>query len=315
MRSLRPPLSAQGLLSPAYFYLLGLCLLLLQPVRASEPLQIFVSVLPQKHFVEQVGGDQVKAESLVQPGFSPETFEPTARQIAGLAQAEAYIRVGMPFEEAWMPRIQAVNPKMLIIDARDGLALQTMAAHSHAQGEAVQTDHSAEDDHGDARHEETDAHIWTSPLNALHMAAQLRDTLSQLRPEAADRFEQNYQHFASELSALDSELTQLFADKPEQAFMVFHPAWGYLAAAYHLQQIPIESEGKEPGAKAITGLITEAKQLGVKVIFTQPQFDPRAARQIAKAIDGKVVAIDPLAEDYIDNLRHTARLIAGVADE
>jgi zinc transport system substrate-binding protein len=89
--------------------------------------------------------------------------------------------------------------------------------------------------------------------------------------------------------------------------MVFHPSWGYFADAYQLQQIAIEHEGKQPGARALSQLIEQAKQNQIKVVFVQPQFDQRQAEQIARAIDGKVMAVDPLAANYIDNLRQVAQ--------
>ncbi|MFZ1387433.1 MAG: zinc ABC transporter substrate-binding protein [Thiolinea sp.] len=273
---------------------------------AAEPLQIFVSVVPQKHFAEQIGGDQVKVNSMVQPGFSPETYEPTAQQVSALAKTQLYVRVGMPFEEAWMKRIQGVNPSITIIDAREGVKLRSLESHSHAEHGATENP---------TAHAEADPHLWVNPRIAKQMSKQLADHFSQLRPGQSELFAKNYERFAAELDRLDQELTELFKDKQHLKFMVFHPAWGYLADAYGLEQIPIEVEGKEPGAKALTEIINEAKHENVKTIFVQPQFSQRAAEQVAKAINGKVVSVDNLAEDYIPNLRKVARLIAGVEIE
>ncbi|WP_298608031.1 zinc ABC transporter substrate-binding protein [uncultured Thiothrix sp.] len=275
------------------------------PLWAAAPLQIFVSVVPQKYFAEKIGGDQVKVESMVQPGFSPETYEPTAQQISALSKAQLYVRVGMPFEDAWMKRIQGVNPTILLVDARDGVKLRSLEAHSHAGHEG----------HAEPQGSAPDPHLWVSPRIAKQMAKQLADTFSKLRPEQSEQFNKNYTNFATELDQLDQELIELFKDKQNLKFMVFHPAWGYLADAYGLQQIPIEVEGKEPGAKALAALIDEAKHAQVKTIFVQPQFSQRAAEQVAKAIGGHVISIDNLAEDYIPNLRKAARLIAGVERE
>jgi zinc transport system substrate-binding protein len=284
---------------------LFLLLLNLSPVRAAEPLQIFVSVLPQQTFAEKIGGDQVKVESMVQPGFSPEMYEPTAQQISALSKAQVYVRVGMPFEDAWMKRIQGVNPKLQVMDARDGVKLRTLESHNHAE-------------HGASEHttdNELDPHIWVSPRIAKQMSLQLAQTFSQLRPEQSAYFNKNYESYAAELDQLDQELITLFKDKQGLKFMVFHPAWGYFADAYGLEQIPIEVEGKEPGAKALTAMINEAQHEQIKTIFVQPQFSQRAAEQVAKAIQGQVVSVDNLAADYIPNLRKVAQTIAGVASE
>lgn len=297
--NLQTRLNLRKLTAPSLVLALWLCL---QPLWAAEPLQVFVSVVPQKHFAEKVGGDQVKVESMVQPGFSPETYEPTAQQISALSKANVYVRVGMPFEDAWMKRIQGVNPTILLLDARDGVKLRNLEAHSH-------------EEHTEHTETAPDPHLWVSPRIAKQMAKQFTDTFSKLRPEQSELFNKNYTSFAAELDQLDQELIELFKDKQNLKFMVFHPAWGYLADAYGLQQIPIEVEGKEPGAKALAALIDEAKHEQVKTIFVQPQFSQRAAEQVAKAIGGQVVSIDNLAENYIPNLRKAARLIAGVERE
>lgn len=303
-----------------YWFILLLLLMAAMPARAERKPVVFVSVLPQKHFVEQIGGEHVEVHVMVQPGYSPATYEPTPRQISKLAKAGLYIRTGVPFETAWMSRIQGVNPAMKTVDARDGLALRELTAHDHDH-EHPEDEHHKDvvADKDEAADHDTpvphDPHIWASPRMVVTMAGQIRDELTKLSPEQQALFAANHQRFVQELKALDQELTDLFAESEQHKFMVFHPSWGYMADAYGLEQIAIESEGKEPGAKALAALIRQARAEGVKTIFVQPQFDKRAAEQVAKAIKGNVVAIDPLAENYTENLRKTAHLIAGVADE
>jgi zinc transport system substrate-binding protein len=274
-------------------------------------LNIFVSVLPQKYMAERIGGERVEVTAMVQPGYSPETYEPNPRQISKLAKADVYIRVGVPFENGWMDRIKAVNPDILIIDAREGLPLRTLEVHEHAGHE-----HSAPDGHNeDKAKPEQDPHIWTSPRLVKLMASQAAEQLGTLRPQYREAFAANLAVFSAELDQLDQELSELFAKATARKFMVFHPSWGYFADAYDLTQVPIEVNGKEPGAKALAMLIQQARQEGVKTIFVQPQFDQRIAGQVAKAIGGEVVVIDPLAEDYLSNIRAAAQQIAGVRSE
>ncbi|MGB0846159.1 MAG: metal ABC transporter solute-binding protein, Zn/Mn family [Thiolinea sp.] len=292
----------------------GLLFLLLflpfQLYGADNKVRVFVSVLPQKTFVERIGGDAVDVSVMVKPGFSPATYEPTPRQIVALSKAGLYIRIGVPFEQAWMPRIRSVNPDMVLLDAREGLALRDLEEHHHG--------HDDHDDHETEAHDaenETDPHLWTSPLLVMQMAEQIRDQLIALKPADKALFTENHAAFINELEALDQEFKALFSEAEGKTFLVFHPSWGYFADAYGLTQVAIESEGKEPGARALAALIKQAKQNEAKTIFVQPQFDQRAAKQVAKAIDGKVVAIDPLAADYFVNMRRAARLIAGVSAE
>jgi len=91
---------------------------------------------------------------------------------------------------------------------------------------------------------------------------------------------------------------------------VFHPAFGYFADAYGLQQIPVETMGRSPKGKELSAIIKLAKQENARVIFVQPQFDRQAARKIADAINGAVVSINPLAYDYLNNMEQMANTIA-----
>jgi len=262
------------------------------------PLRVFVSVLPQQGFVERVGGARVQVQTLVQPGQSPESFNPTPRQVAALAEADLFVRIGMPFEEAWQDRIRAANPRMAILDPRQGIELRKLEGHHHAE-------HA-----GEAEAEELDPHLWTSPRLVQGMAVAIRDQLSALDPAHAAEYAKNSEEFIAELQRLDAEIQEILQGVRGASFLVFHPAWGYFADAYGLTQVSIEREGKEPGAKALAEVIETARQSGAQVIFVQPQSDPRLARQVASHIGGRVVTIDPLAGDYIPNLRRVAQAIA-----
>jgi zinc transport system substrate-binding protein len=91
--------------------------------------------------------------------------------------------------------------------------------------------------------------------------------------------------------------------------MIYHPAWGYFAQDYGLQQIAIEVEGREPGPQTLARIITEAREAGIRVIFVQAQFSTAAAESVARAIGGQVIPIDPLAEDMIANTRVVAEAL------
>ncbi|MBN2886277.1 MAG: zinc ABC transporter substrate-binding protein [Chromatiaceae bacterium] len=287
-----------------------LALLLLLPgavLAATEPLSVFVSVVPQRTFVERVGGDWVKVEALVEPGANPHLFEPRPRQVAALSEADLYIRIGASFEDAWMSRIQATNPGLRVLDAREGIALRPLdEAHEH-------DDESSDDAHGH-EHEALDNHVWTSPPLVKVMVGQIRDALSALAPEHAEDFAANADAFVAELDALDAEIRALLADLDERRFLVFHPAWGYYADTYGLTQVAIEREGKEPGPRALAAVIEQARREGIRVVLVQPQMSARAAEEVARAIGGRVAPVDPLAADYAATLRALTRLIAGVPE-
>ena len=284
-------------MSRLYTFLLSALLLLPLSGRASDKLLVFTSVVPLMTFVERVGGGQVEVQAMVQPGQSPATYDPTPRQVAALARADLYVRVGVPFETAWMKRIRSANPQMPVLDAREGIELRR---------------HEGDDGHG---HEALDPHVWTSPPLVKIMAANIRDALIRLDPSHRVGYEKGYGDFAAQLDALDGEIRGLVADLPNRRFLVYHPAWGYFADAYGLKQIPIEMEGKDPKPAQMKALIKIAKEEAIKVIFVQPQFSTKRAEIIAKAIEGRIIPADPLAEDWASNLRKQARQIMTASGE
>ena len=249
---------------------------------------VVVTILPQAEFVENVGGEKVRVTVMVPPGASPHTYEPTPSQMTALAKAEMYAKVGsgVEFELVWMDKLLATNPDMLVVDCSRGIELQEMVA---------------EDEHEHSERE--DPHIWMSPANAQIMVRNICAGLIETDPENRRYYEQNRDNYLAQLAEIDREIIDSLAGVENRRFMVYHPAFGYFTREYGLTMISIEKEGKEPTAAGLTHLIEQAKAHDIRVIFAEPQFDPKSAEVIAKAIGGRVVLIDALAKDYIGNLR------------
>jgi zinc transport system substrate-binding protein len=135
--------------------------------------------------------------------------------------------------------------------------------------------------------------------------------LIEVDPDDAREYQSNYDVFISKIDWLDMELKTIFADRQDLQFLVFHPSWGYFARTYGLTQVSIEIEGKDPKPAQLRALIEYARAQHIKVVFVQPQFSTRSARQIAREIGGKVVTADSLALNWSENLKEVAgKLIA-----
>ena len=264
----------------------------------TEPIPVFVSILPQKYFVERIGGEQVKVEVMVNPGESPATFNPNPKKMSLLSQAKLYFSIGVPFETIWIDRIQSIHSNLQFVPLHD-------EAHDKSgtdQGHGHPSRHS---------HGSSDPHIWTSPAKVKLMAKKIKETLVRAEPQKEKYFEANLRAFHNDLDALDRDIRKILARSDNHRFLVFHPAWSYFAEDYGLEQISIEDGGKEPGARTLQKIIEKGKKLGIKVIFVQKQFSLSIAKKIAKMIGATVREMDPLAEDYLENMRLTATAISG----
>ncbi len=261
---------------------------------AAEKLKVYVSIVPQEYFVERIGGDRVEVKALVQPGDSPATYQPTPQQIAGLAGAELYFRIGVPFEKGFMPKVESLNSGLKVVDTRAGVKLRTMKGK-----------------HGGADNPNAvkDPHIWLNPMLVKIQAETIAEALIQADPAGKAEYTRNCQEFCADLDKLDSSLKKELKPVKGEMFMVFHPAWGYFADEYGLVQEAIELEGKNPTAKQLARLIEQAQAEQVRVIFVQPQFSKAAAENVAASIGGVVVSVNPLSRDYINNLKNVGEKI------
>ncbi|MBN2299426.1 MAG: zinc ABC transporter substrate-binding protein [Deltaproteobacteria bacterium] len=253
---------------------------------SSVTVKAFVSIIPQAYFVERVGGRYVDVEVLVGPGQSPATFEPTSRQMSRLSGSAVYFRIGVPFEKVFIPKITDAFKGLHIVDTSAGVKLRYFSLTGGPQV--------------------PDPHIWLDPKRVKIIAGTICSELSRIDPLHSKEFEQNLNSFEHDLEILDQNIAGILKPFMGGKIFVFHPAFGYFAQSYGLEQVAVEVEGKEPSARQLSSLINKAKAEQVSIIFVQPQFSRKNAETIAQAIGGAVVPINPLPEDYLRELENMA---------
>ena len=282
---------------------------------AQGKIDVFVSILPQKYFVQQIGKNLVDIQVMVQPGASPASYEPKPRQMVAIAKTHIYFAIGVPFENVWINKIAPSYPDMMVVHTDHGIQKIPMAGHHHQAGgtDHQQLDQLHQNEGAQDKNQRDrgilDPHIWLSPPLVRIQARTILAALQTVDPVHGSDYETNYTAFISEISKLDAELKHIFSGTHGRQFMVFHPAWGYFADTYGLKQIPVEIEGKNPKPAQLMELIEYANQNDIKVIFVQPQFSAKSAEVISRGIGGKVVFADPLAEAWSVNLRKVAQEI------
>jgi len=265
---------------------------------AGGTLQVTVSIVPQVYFVERIGGEYVSATPMVLPGDNPETYEPKPAQLKALSHSAAYFSIGVPFEGAWLERIASANRQIKMVDTIAGIERMPMAIPEPGQPAGA-----------------PDPHVWLSPRLVKVQAQTIYEALAQLAPEHQVAFKANLDAFVADIDGLQSDIQQTLTGVKQRKFIVFHPSWGYFARDFDLQQIPIEVGGREPSAQELAQLISTAKADGIHVVFAAPEFSTASAETIAKAIDGQVLLISPLAADWLGNMRTVAQTFAEVLSQ
>jgi len=273
-------------------------------VRASDPkkastLSVAVSILPQAWLVDEIGGAQVRTITLVGPGESPHSYQPSDRQVSEVMRADIFFQIGIPLESGrWFQAIAGSN-RVAIVDLRQGIELHEINAHSHHDHE-----------HQDADPSGKDPHIWLNPRLLKQQARTVAKALVDTDPARAELYESRLRAVLEKLDKLDETIRAILEPYRGKAVFVFHPAWGYFCDEYGLRQIAVEIEGKEPTDRELTELHRLARNEQARVVFVQPQITGRAAKAIADTIGGRVEIADPLAEDVAENLMRLARAVA-----
>jgi len=273
-------------------------------------MNVVVSLGPQKYFVQQIGKDLVDIQVMIPPGADLHTYEPRPKQMVALARARLYFAIGIEFEKARLDDLSRTNPQLVVISTDRDIEKMPMDSHQHSDTHQAHVPETA-GDHDNEHHEAggLDPHIWLSPPLVRRQAGTIVRALQEIDPAHLSIYQENYEIFIGEIDKLDAELKAIFAGQRGMQFMVFHPAWGYFADAYGLQQLPVEIEGKDPKPAQLRELIEHARENDIRVVFVQPQFSAKSARLVAREIGGQVVSADPLAEDWAANLRKVARQI------
>lgn len=276
-----------------------------QGVTSPKP-GVFTSILPQKFFIERLAGDLVTVEVMVGPEMSPHTYEPLPQQMSRLSRAALFFTIGVPFEKALERKLAAVCPNLKIIATNKGVEYQPM------QGFETQHHHSEACTHEAGQ---PDPHIWLDPDQVVIQARNIAAALKGILPEQHALIEERLASFTAQLGELNEELSRTLLPVKNQTMLVFHPSFGYFARRFGLIQQAVEIEGKEPGPRQLAELIRRCQVEKIHVIFVQKQFPVTAAKTLAEAINGAVVLIDPLAEDYFANLRLIATTVAAALEK
>lgn len=246
----------------------------------------------------------------VTPGQDSHSFEPTPSDVIQMENADVLIYNGGSLETWIDTLLDSLNNKnqiqMKMMDYVDVLNEEIVEGmdtrfeehdhdeHSHKEDnhnkekhkedshseEKHKEDNHSEDSSNDSEfhnedseeeHEETDEHIWTSPVNEIIMTEKICETLSKALPEEKENFQKNAESYISQLKELDNEFRTIvenakineiiFADKFPLQYFAKEYGLKYYAA------FPGCGSDMEPSAKTIGFLVDKIKEDNIKAVF------------------------------------------------
>lgn len=252
-------------------------------------INVAVSIVPLKTFTEAVCKEKVRVEVMIPPGYSPETYEPSPRDMKLFSETAIYFAIGVQAEtNSILPvageyDFPVINLHEIVGEAYDDLEI----------------------DPG-----ERDPHIWLSPKRVKVIVTAIADELAALDPENGSYYRDNADAFMEELDGVDGEIREILTKVKNRKFIVFHPALGYFADEYGLEMYALEEHGKEATAQRLREMVDFAKEEAIRTVFYQAEISDRQAVSFAREIGGKTVKLDPLSPKYLENLKAMADLMA-----
>jgi zinc transport system substrate-binding protein len=236
-------------------------------------IKVVASFFPIYQFVKAVGGDRIDASVLIPIGAEPHDFDPTIQEIQKANSANLLVYNGASMEEPWIHNLTPQNA----IDTSKGIKLLANPSDPQIKGP-------------------NDPHIWLDPVLAIHQVQNIRDGLDKVDPKNTAYYNQNAQNFIEQLNKLDTAFRGNLSSSncAKRDFIPFHLAFGYFASRYGLTAHPIH-EGLTANGEVLPQKLVEvvniARNLGVKVIYSEDLIDPRSSQAIAEQIPGAKVAV------------------------
>lgn len=235
-------------------------------------------------------------QNLVPPGGSPENYALRPQDADALASADVIVVNGLDFERFLADAVADAE--------RRGVRVIRASANVPTRGTPP------------------DPHVWVDPVRAARMVETIAAGLAEADPAHAAAYRERVADAQRALEALDAEFRAALAPPPRRAFVAFHPAWGYFAERYGLEQVAVieETPGREPTAQELAAIVDVVRATGVRALFGEPQFSPRIVEALARDLGLSVHEVNPeggelTADGYERFMRENVRVFVRALSE
>ncbi len=235
-------------------------------------------------WAKKVGGDRVEVFSLLASDTDPHTFQPGAKDIATVAEADMVFSSGLGLEPVWLSKLvknAAKDPSRVMV-LGDSLDAQSL----------VKADPGEEEGEDEGPY---DPHFWFDPYLVKQAVSAIADKLSQADPNGASFYKANANSYISELDQLDSWIKGQVAQLPQErrVLVTSHDTFKYFAKRYGFKivgtVVPGLGTDREPSAADLANLLDRIKEQNVPAIFTENTVSDLLAQRMSEEAGVKVV--------------------------
>ncbi len=303
---------------------LPLLLLFLIPAAACSPgegdgssVKVVASIYPLGYFAERIGDDLVEVEVLIGPGVEAHGFEPATSHLRSIEAADVIVMNGLELEP-WLERaLEALGDDAagIVVEAADESQAMEGGGHGHEEeheGEEHEGEEHEEEEHEGEEHEEEDEHegedesehhgeeldphMWLDPKLAVVQVERIRDAFVTVDADNAEGYRERADALIADLNELHSDFEAGLAACKHDHFVTSHAAYGYLAARYGIEQIPVAglSPEAEPSPQQLAEITDEVTELGLSYVLVEPVLSQTLVETVARETGTELLPITPI---------------------
>ncbi len=234
-------------------------------------------------------------------------YQLSPEDLKTLSTADIFVINGAGME-GFLDRVISNEKDLDIVNTSEGIQLLSSESEKHV--------HDHEENHSDADHDhdhEDNPHVWVSISKNIEQVQNIAEGLAKYDPINADKYEANAKEYIAKLESLKSEMHEAIGALPNRNIITFHEAFPYFAEEFDLNIVGVIAlePGTEPSPKELEETIELAKNNNVNALFTEPQYNAKAATTISKEAGIPIYTLDPIVtgdstpdsyDDYINKM-------------
>jgi zinc/manganese transport system substrate-binding protein len=261
----------------------------------ARKLQVLVSIPPIFSWVASVGGERIEVASLLPENTGPHDYQFRPRDLARIRSADLIFLNGLGLEDWLKKAIQSQLPdsSQRVVELAGVFPSQLLIRGIPEVGAPANSTTVAKAGSSDAA---PNPHLWLDPQFATLAVGRILEVLIERNPESSDYYRANAKRYLEKLEKLDADFQEITAHLAQRKVVTFHDAFPYLCQRYQLQLAGVieDTPGTEPGPRHVAELLKVMRKDSVGVLFVEPQFDSRLARQLARDLKIGIAELDTL---------------------
>lgn len=255
-----------------------------------KKLEVVTTFYPMYYFTKQITGNLANVIQLIPNGVEPHDWEPTAKDMVKMQDADVFIYNSRYFE-TWKEKVfQSIDTSHLKeVEAAGGIKLLDSNGLEEQNGPGVSKD----------------PHVWLSPILAQQEVDNITNALKEKDPKHSEQYEENAKILKAKLHDLDQLYKDTIANAPHKEFVTQHAAFAYMAKQYGLEQIPIAglSPDVEPTLGKLAELTKLTKKKHIDIIYFEGLTSPKVASTLANEVDAKTEVLNPIEGLTADDVK------------